>query len=92
MCKLRNTIHVHKVRFASIYSTGTLENMLYATDCKIRSVIYFLNMRNTIPIQIHHQIFEVYSGNAMMMKLLENWQYSYKTCIEARSWYHLWLI
>jgi hypothetical protein len=37
----------------------------HGTNCEIRSVIRFLNTRNVKPSDIHHQIFEVYSENAM---------------------------
>jgi len=36
-----------------------------ATDCEIRSVISFLNARNMLPIESHHQICQVCSDNAM---------------------------
>ena len=36
-----------------------------AADCEIRSVIRFLNARNVLPSEIHHQICKVYGDNAM---------------------------
>jgi hypothetical protein len=36
-----------------------------AADCEIRSVIRFLNARNVLPSEIHHQISQVYGDNAM---------------------------
>jgi len=36
-----------------------------ATDCEIRSVIRFLNARNVLPSEIHHQICQVFGDNAM---------------------------
>ena len=36
-----------------------------AADCAIRSVIRFLNARNVLPSEIHHQICQVYGDNAM---------------------------
>ena len=36
-----------------------------AADCVIRSVISFLNAKNVLPSDIHHQICQVYGGNAM---------------------------
>ena len=36
-----------------------------AADCEIRSVIRFLNVRNVLPSEIHHQISQVYGDNAM---------------------------
>ena len=36
-----------------------------AADCEIRSVIRFLNARNVLPSEIHRQICQMYSDNAM---------------------------
>jgi len=36
-----------------------------ATDCEILSVIRFLNARNVLPSEIHHQICQVNGDNAM---------------------------
>ena len=36
-----------------------------AVDCEIRSVIRFLNARNVLPSEIHHQICQVYGDNVM---------------------------
>jgi len=36
-----------------------------AADCEMRSVIRFLNARNVLPSEIHHQICQVYDDNAM---------------------------
>jgi len=36
-----------------------------AADCEIRTVIRFLNARNVLPSEIHHQICQVYGDNAM---------------------------
>jgi len=36
-----------------------------AADCEIRSVIRFLNARNVLPSETHHQICQVYGDNAM---------------------------
>ena len=33
--------------------------------CEIRSVIPFLNARNVLPSEIHHQICQVYGDNGM---------------------------
>jgi len=35
------------------------------TDCEIRSVIRFLDARNVLPSEIHHQICQVYGDNVM---------------------------
>ena len=34
-------------------------------DCEIRSVIRFLDARNVLPSEIHHQNCQVYGDNAM---------------------------
>jgi len=39
-----------------------------AADCEIRSVIRFLNARNVLPSEIHHQICQVYCDNGMVRK------------------------
>jgi len=36
-----------------------------AADCEIRSIIRFLNARNVLPSEIHHQICHVCSDNAI---------------------------
>ena len=36
-----------------------------AADCEIWSVIRFLNARNVLPSEIHHQICQLYGDNAM---------------------------
>jgi len=49
-----------------------------ATDCEIQSVIRFLNVRNMLPSEIHHQICQVYGDNAMsdgMASILGEWWY-----------------
>jgi len=42
-------------------------------DCKIRSVIRFLNARNVLPSEIHHQICQVYGDNAMSDGKFRKW-------------------
>jgi len=44
-----------------------------ATDCEIRSVIRFLNARNVLPSEIHHQICRVYGDNAMSDGMVRKW-------------------
>ena len=44
-----------------------------AANCEIRSVIRFLNGRNVIPSEIHHQICAVYSDNAMSDGTVRKW-------------------
>ena len=43
------------------------------TDCEIWSVIRCLNARNVKPADIHHQICEVYSENAMSDGMVRKW-------------------
>jgi len=42
-------------------------------DCEIRSVIRFLNARNVLPSEIHHQICQVYGENAMSDGMVRKW-------------------
>ena len=44
-----------------------------AADCEIRSVIRFWNARNVLPSEIHHQICQVYGGNAMSDGTVRKW-------------------
>jgi len=44
-----------------------------AADCEIRSVIRFLNVRNVLPSEIHHQICQVYGDNAMSDGIVRKW-------------------
>jgi len=44
-----------------------------AANCEIRSVIRFLNARNVLPSQIHHQICQVYGDNAMSDGMVRKW-------------------
>jgi len=44
-----------------------------ATDCEIQSVIHFLNARNMLPSEIHHQICHVYGDNTMSDGMIRNW-------------------
>ena len=45
-----------------------------AADCEIRFVIpFFLNTRNVLPSEIHHQICQVYSDNAMSDGMVRKW-------------------
>ena len=41
--------------------------------CEIRSVIRFLNAKNTKPVDIHRQICEVYGENAMSDSMVRRW-------------------
>jgi len=42
-------------------------------DCEIRSVIRFLNAKNVLPSEIHHQICHVYGENAMNDCMVRKW-------------------
>ena len=44
-----------------------------APDCEIRFVIRFLNARNVLPSEIHHQICQVYGDNAMSDGMVRKW-------------------
>jgi len=44
-----------------------------AADCQIRSVIRFLKARNVLPSEIHHQMCQVYSDNAMSDGVVRLW-------------------
>ena len=44
-----------------------------ADDCEIRSVIRFLNARNVLASEIHHQICQVYGDNAMSDGMVRKW-------------------
>jgi len=42
-------------------------------DCEIRPVIRFLNARNVLPSEIHHQICQVYGDNAISDCMVMKW-------------------
>jgi len=44
-----------------------------AADCEIRSVICFLNARNVLSSEIHHQNCQVYGDNAMSDGMVRKW-------------------
>ena len=44
-----------------------------AADCEIRTVIRFLNARNALPSEIHHQICQVYGDNATSNGMVRKW-------------------
>ena len=44
-----------------------------AADCEIRSAIRFLNARNVLPSEIHHQICQVYGDNGMSDGMVRKW-------------------
>ena len=48
----------------------TIEGAAY---CEIRYVIRFLNARNVLPSEIHHQICQVYDDNATSDGMVRKW-------------------
>ena len=44
-----------------------------AADCEIRSVIRFLNARNVLPSEIHHQMCQVFREKAMGVGMVRKW-------------------
>jgi len=44
-----------------------------AADREIRFVVRFLNARNVLPSEIHHQICQVYGDNAMSDGMIRKW-------------------
>jgi len=44
-----------------------------AAYCEIRSVIHFLNTRNVLPSEIHHQICQMYGDNMMSDGMVRKW-------------------
>jgi len=44
-----------------------------AAECETRSVIRFLNARNVLPSESHHQIHQVYGDNAMSDGMVKKW-------------------
>ena len=53
-----------------------------AADCEIWSVIRFLNARNVLPSEIHHQICQVYGDNAMSDGMVRKWVRMFKEGLE----------
>jgi len=44
-----------------------------AANCEIRSVIHFLNARNVLSSEIHHQICHVYGDNVLSDGMVRKW-------------------
>jgi len=44
-----------------------------ATNCVIWSIIQFLNARNVLPSEIHHQICQAFGDNAMSDGMVRKW-------------------
>jgi len=65
------------VKFIYIYVCSCALNRFRtieeAADCEIWSVIRFLNTRNVVPSEIHHQICQVYGDNAMSDGMVRKW-------------------
>jgi len=62
-----------------------------AADCEIRPVIRFLNARDVLPSEIHHQICQLYGDNAMSDGMVRKWVRVFNEGREnlhdeARSW------
>ena len=49
-----------------------------AAECEIRSVTRFLNVRNVLQSEIHHQICQVYGDNAMSDGMVRKWVRMFK--------------
>jgi len=56
-----------------------------AADCEIRSVIRFLNARNVLPSEVHHQICQAYGDDAMSDGMVRKWV---RMCNEGRENVH----
>ena len=65
-----------------------------ATDCEIRSVIRFSNVRNVLPSEIYHQICQVYGDKALSDGMVRKWVRMLKdekTCtMRHEVGVHLW--
>jgi len=60
-------------------------------DCEIRSVIRFLNARNVLASEIHHQLCQVYGDNAISDGMVRKWVRMLRTCTMRREvGVHLW--
>jgi len=44
-----------------------------ASNCEIQSVIRFVDARNVLSSEIHHQICQVYGDNAMSGGMVRKW-------------------
>jgi hypothetical protein len=49
-----------------------------AADSEILSVICFMNDRNVLPSEIHHQIYQAYGDNAMSDGMVRKWVRMFK--------------
>ena len=67
----------HFMKFVLCYVCSCVLNIFKtiegAADCETRSVICFLNTRNVLPSEIHHQICQVYGDNAMSDGMVRKW-------------------
>jgi len=55
------------------YALNIFKTIEGAADCEMRSVIRFLNARNVLPSEIHHQICQVYGDSAMSDGMVRKW-------------------
>ena len=55
------------------YALNIFKTIEGVTGCEIRSVIHFINARNVLPSQIHHQICQVYGDNVMSDGMVRKW-------------------
>jgi len=83
-----DSCYVYVYSFA-LHMFKTIEG---AADCEIRSVIRFLDARNVLPSEIHHQICQVYCDNAMSDGMVRKWARMFNegrenVHDEARSWW-----
>jgi len=56
-----------------VHALNMFKTIEGAADCEIRSVIRFLNSRNVVQSEIHHQICQVYGDNAMSDGMVRKW-------------------
>jgi len=59
--------------FVPVSELNMFKTIEGAADCEIQSVIRFLNARNVVPSEIHHQICQVYGDNAMSDGMVRKW-------------------
>ena len=63
-------LRAHHILHVSGLRVKTIEG---AAGCEIRSVIRFLNARNVLPSEIHHQFSQVYGDNTMSGGMIMKW-------------------
>ena len=71
---LSKRAHTEIGRLVLAWQPFVMELPLMTTaKCEIRSVISFLNAKGNTPIEIHHQLTEVYSEMCMDIKNIRKW-------------------